>query len=144
MPLIIRKLAAAELEWANSRYSEVDFLPSTQSDIVAVAEIDGVAAGLGRLTHVGRDITELGGMYVFAEHRGLGVSKSLIEFLISTAGVGTLYCLPFEHLRGLYASAGFETCLPGESVPEKVLRKHAWCNAHYPYAVLLMRHTSGP
>jgi GNAT superfamily N-acetyltransferase len=141
MTLLIKKLTALELEWANSRYSEVDFLPSVASDLVAVAIIHGVAAGLGRVTQVAPDIGELGGMYVFPEHRGAGVSKALIQFLISASSLGTLYCLPFKHLDGLYQSAGFKPCPPGPSVPEKVLSKHAWCNSHYPDPVLLMLRT---
>ena len=141
MALLIRKLTASELEWANSRYAEVDFLPSPASDFVAVAEINGTAVGLGRVTQVAPNIGELGGMYVFPEHRGAGVSKSLIQFLISESNLATLYCLPFEHLDGLYQSAGFKPCHPGPSVPGKVLEKHAWCNSRYPDPVLLMCRT---
>ncbi|RNF82184.1 GNAT family N-acetyltransferase [Montanilutibacter psychrotolerans] len=138
MTLLVRWLTASELEWANSRYAEVDFLPSPASDLVAVAELNGTAAGLGRVTHIAPGIGELGGMYVFPEHRGVGASKSLIQFLISQSNLATLYCLPFEHLDGLYQAAGFKPCDPGPSVPGKVMEKHAWCNARYPDPVLLM------
>ncbi len=140
--MLIRKLTASELEWANARYAEVNFLPSPASDLVAIAEIQGTSAGLGRVTQVAPDIGELGGMYVFPEHRGAGVSRSLIEFLVSESNLGTLYCLPFEHLDALYQSAGFKPCQLGAAVPDKVLEKHAWCNAHYPDSVLLMCRTS--
>jgi GNAT superfamily N-acetyltransferase len=143
MSLIVRKLAPSELGWANLRYKEVDFLPSPSSDLVAVAELQGIAAGLGRVTEVAPGIGELGGMYVFPEHRGGGLSKSLIQFLISESGFETLYCLPFEHLDGLYESVGFKACQPSALVPAKVLEKHVWCNAHYPKSVLLMCRTSG-
>lgn len=138
MSLLVRKIAPSEREWANSRYEEVDFLPSPASDLVVVAELHGIAAGLGRVTKVATGIGELGGMYVFPEHRGAGLSRSLIQFLISESALETLYCLPFEHLRSLYESVGFRTCQPSALVPAKVLEKHAWCNAHYSKSVLLM------
>ncbi len=141
MALLIRKLAASELDWANSRYAEVDFLPSPASDLVAVAEIDGTAGGLGRVTRVAPDIGELGGMYVFPEHRSAGAARALIQFLISESDLGTLYCLPFAHLDGLYRSAGFEPCAPGPGIPDKILEKHTWCNSRYPDPVLLMCRT---
>jgi hypothetical protein len=139
--LLVKKLPASKLDWANSRYAEVDFLPSPASDFVAIAEIDAVAAGLGRVSQVAPGIGELGGMYVFPEHRGAGISRSLIQFLISESEFGTLYCLPFAHLEGLYRSAGFRPCPSGPSVPDKVLEKHAWCNSHYSDPVLLMCRT---
>jgi GNAT superfamily N-acetyltransferase len=144
MSLLIRKLIPSELGWANSRYEEVDFLPSPSSDLVAVAELDGVAAGLGRVTEVAPNTGELGGMYVFPEHRGAGLSKLLIQFLISESGLETFYCLPFEHLDGLYESVGFKACQPSALVPAKVLEKHTWCNAHYPESVLIMCFTRRP
>jgi GNAT superfamily N-acetyltransferase len=142
MALVIRKLTPPELHWANSRYEEVDFLPSPASDLIAVAEVHGAAAGLGRVTEVAQGIGELGGMYVFPEHRGTGLSKSLIQFLINESGLEALYCLPFENLYGLYEAVGFKACLPSALVPAKIVEKHAWCNAHYPEPVLLMRRIS--
>jgi hypothetical protein len=67
----------------------------------------------------------------------------LIRFLISESGLETLYCLPFEHLDGLYESMGFQICSPNAMIPAKVLEKLAWCNAHYPEPVLLMRRSGG-
>ncbi|MGN6738975.1 GNAT family N-acetyltransferase [Dyella sp.] len=143
MSLLVRKLAPSELDWANSKYKEIDFLPSPDSDFVAVAEIHGIAAGLGRVTKVAPGVGELGGMYVFPEHRGTGISKSLIQFLIAESALEILYCLPFEHLYSLYESAGFRVCQPGTLVPPRVLDKQTWCNAHYSKSVLLMCRASG-
>jgi hypothetical protein len=143
MSVVIRKLAPSELAWANAKYEEVDFLPSPASDLVAVAEVNGTFAGLGRVTEIAPGIGELGGMYVFPGHRGTGMSKSLIQFLFRESGLETLYCLPFEHLENLYTSVGFKACQPGAGVPVKVLEKHRWCNAHYRDSVLLMCRTSG-
>lgn len=143
MQLSVRQLKAHELDWANQRYAEVDFLPSPPTDYIAVAELDGVPAGLGRVTRLGPDVGELGGMYVFPEQRGAGVSRALIAHLIACAGAARLYCLPFEELLALYASAGFKARAADATVPDKVLRKHAWCNSHYPKPVLLL-YRDGP
>lgn len=138
MSLSVRKLQEHELDWANARYGEIDFLPSPSTDYIAVAEVDGQAAGLGRVTTLAGDVGELGGMYVFPERRGCGVSRALIAHLIAHGGAARLYCLPFQALQGLYASTGFRPQLDDASVPAKVLAKHDWCNRHYSQPVLLM------
>lgn len=145
MSLRIRRIEASELNWANERYAEVDFLPSPATDLVAVALVDGTPAGLGRITWSGADSGELGGMYVFPAFRGSGIAGRLIDYLIAECGMKTLFCLPFEHLRDLYAAANFSLQPPDESVPQKVLDKYAWCNSHYAKRVLLMSrgNTSG-
>lgn len=136
--LHIRKLEQAELTWANERYAEVDFLPSTTADLVAVVLMDGEPAALGRVTDLGSEVGELGGMYVFPRFRGLGIARQLIEYLVAECCIGTLFCLPFEPLQDLYASTGFSLHSGGGNVPERILRKLAWCNSHYPERVLLM------
>lgn len=138
MSLHIQKLDAAELAWANDRYAEVDFLPSSATDFIAVARVDGMPAALGRVTEVAPRTGELGGLYVFPEFRGLGIAKHLIDYLVAECGLETLFCLPFDHLANLYASAGFSPHSGDVPVPDKVLNKHAWCNAHYSNPVLLM------
>ncbi|MES2149471.1 MAG: GNAT family N-acetyltransferase [Pseudomonadota bacterium] len=130
----VRKLNDDELEWANQRYAEVDFVASTAHDYMAVAEIEGEAAGIGRVT----PSRELGGMLVFPAFRGAGVAKALIGHLIEHAGGAPLYCVPFIELRALYESAGFVVREPSPSMPVEVLRKYEWCGGHYPKAVLLM------
>jgi GNAT superfamily N-acetyltransferase len=134
----VRQLQAHELKWANGRYGEIDFLPSTQDDYIAVAENDGQPAGLGRLVRVGGEACELGGMYVFPEQRGGGISRAIIGHLIAAAGRATLYCLPFGNLRGLYESFGFREQAPDPAMPDQVLEKFKWCNSHYGREVLLL------
>ncbi len=141
--LHIRKLEQAELAWANERYAEVDFLPSTAADFVAVVVIDGERAALGRVTGLGNEVGELGGMYVFPRFRGLGIAKRLVDHLVAECGIDTLFCLPFEPLLHLYASSGFSLHPGGEGVPERIAHKHAWCNSHYPEPVLLMFRGTG-
>jgi GNAT superfamily N-acetyltransferase len=143
MSLHVRKLEQAELAWANERYAEVDFLPSTAADFVAVVLIDGERAALGRVTDLGNNVGELGGMYVFPEFRGRGIAKRLVDHLVAECGIDTLFCLPFEPLLRLYASSGFSLHSGGDGVPERISHKHAWCNSHYPERVLLMFRDTG-
>ncbi|MES2739641.1 MAG: GNAT family N-acetyltransferase [Pseudomonadota bacterium] len=138
MQLSVRALRADELAWANARYAEIDFLASAPDDYVAVADIAGVPAGLGRVTRLGGDAGELGGMYVFDGFRARGVSGAMLAHLLAHAGVARLYCLPFAHLRRLYEKAGFTLDLGAAAVPDQVRRKHAWCMGHYAEPVLLM------
>ena len=138
MLLGIEKLDPTKLAWANERYTEVDFLPSPDTDFVAVALVDGTPAALGRVTQMTATSGELGGMYVFPEFRGLGIAKLLVEYLVAECGVPTLFCIPFEKLRDLYAASGFLPHPTDAPVPEKVLSKQAWCNSYYPERVLLM------
>lgn len=138
MTVTVRQLQAHELKWANGRYGEIDFLPSTPDDYIAVAENDGQPAGLGRLVRVADDACELGGMYVFPEQRGGGISRAIIGHLIAAAGGNTLYCLPFGNLRALYESFGFRERSPEPAMPSKVLEKFNWCNGHYGREVLLL------
>lgn len=133
-----RRLEPFELNWANDRYSEVDFVHSTSGDLIAVALVDGTPAALGRVTHVGPSVGELGGLYVFPDFRGMGLAKPLVTHLVEESGLTTLFCLPFEPLEALYESCGFSAHQGGADVPQTVLRKHAWCNQHYAQPVLLM------
>lgn len=134
----VRQLHPEELEWANLRYAEIDFVPSLPTDYVALAEVDGRAVGLGRVVPITDEIGELGGMYVFPEQRGGGISKAIIAHLIAAVGRTSLYCLPFEELRALYESAEFRVHTGLDGVPSKIVEKHRWCNEHYPKPVLLM------
>lgn len=134
----IRKLDPAELTWANERYAEIDFLPSPATDFIAVVHSGDTPAALGRVTQLSATAGELGGMYVFPGFRGLGIAKQLVNYLVKHPGLETLFCMPFERLRGLYMSAGFALQPIDATVPEKVLSKHAWCNTHYGERVLLM------
>jgi GNAT superfamily N-acetyltransferase len=134
---VIRRASPSELEWVNDRYREVDFVPSSTGDVIAIAEVDGNRAGIARVVPLDDGRGELGGMYVFEPFRGRGVAQELIRFLIAATN-GTLYCLPFASLHALYASFGFTTVAASSSVPEEITKKHRWCNEHYTEAVLLL------
>ncbi|MES2258865.1 MAG: GNAT family N-acetyltransferase [Pseudomonadota bacterium] len=138
MGITVRKLNEHELDWANECYARIDFIASAPSDYIAVAEVAGRATGLGRVAEICHGIGELGGMCVFPEYRGKGIAGLLIDHLIDCAGLDNLYCLPFQELRTLYESKGFFLHAADETVPEKILQKHDWCNHHYRKPVLLM------
>lgn len=135
----VRRAASSELGLINERYAEVQFLASAQNDFLVVAEIGGQPAGLGRIVPIDAGIGELGGMYVFEEFRGLGVSKAIIAFLVAGSEAAALYCLPFADLQGLYESFGFGRVADVASAPDKVRHKLRWCDEFYDKPVLLMR-----
>jgi GNAT superfamily N-acetyltransferase len=135
----VRAARPEELEWVNQRYAEVDFVPSKPGDRIAIVEVNGERAGIGRVVPVGPRTGELGGMFVFARFKGLGLSRKLIAWLVALPGFDDLYCLPFAELEGLYGSMGFQ---PSASAPDEVAAKHRWCNSHYPKPVLLLRRTA--
>lgn len=134
----IRIALPGELEWINQRYGEIDFLQSAPDDYQCVAEIDGRPAGLGRIVPAGPRVGELGGMYVFDEFRGTGLSKKIIAFLTAAPDFDFLYCLPFANLESLYAGFGFHLIEDTSGVPDKVLKKYRWCAEFYSEPVILM------
>lgn len=139
-PLSIRLATPGELAWINARYAEVDFVPSGAHDIIVIAAVDGVAAGLGRVVPAGPGIGELGGMLVFDQFKGHGLARRLIARLQELPQFEILYCLPFARLEGLYASMGFARAADGPDLPPQVSKKYRWCSGHYPEPVLLMRY----
>lgn len=137
---MIKLARADDIDWINNKYKEVNFLPSNLSkEKVAIAEIQGERAGLGRLVQIDNENAELGGMYVFDEFRNQGVARAIVEFLLSQGKeFQFIYCLPFEQLKKFYESFGFIEC-DAQSVPEDIRNKYQWCNQTYADKVLLLR-----
>jgi hypothetical protein len=138
MTITVRKAAASELAWANARYAEVDFVPSTHDDLLMIAEIDAAPAGMGRIVPLGDNKGELGGMLVFPQYRNLGVARRIVESLQASTDCRTLYCLPFSELDAFYCSLDFAPLADTTGVPQVVLDKHRWCNEHYDKPVSLL------
>lgn len=137
MVIEIRAARPDEANWVNERYAVVRFIPSDLTrELVLIAELDGAAAGMGRLVPVDDDSCELGGMLVFEGFRGRGVARALIDELVRQARAKAIYCLPFGELEPLYAAAGFERC---DDAPPGIMEKLAWCRRTYDQPVLLMR-----
>lgn len=140
MKITLRSARSDELEWINKKYDEVDFVHSNPAnEVIAIAEVDGERAGIGRLIAVDEFSAELSGMYVFKNFRDLGISKYLISFLLDNGGdLKNIFCLPFAHLKKLYESFGFIITEVTSDVPKKVSDKFEWCNSHYEHEVLLL------
>jgi GNAT superfamily N-acetyltransferase len=139
MTLRIHQARPDELAWVNAQYARIDFVCSTEDDWIAVAEMDGTKAGIGRIVPVDSESGELGGMYVLQEFRGKSVARKLISFLLRNSPFPLLYCIPFAHLDGLYRGMGFEPVTNPEAAPRKVLEKYRWCLSHYPQPVSLLQ-----
>jgi len=115
-------------------------MPSDLSrEVVVIAEIEGVPAGVGRLVPYG-EVYELGGMLVFEEFRGRGVARAIIDELLRRAD-RDVYCIPFADLTALYESAGFVAAKEQEA-PAAIREKVSWCRQTYDRAVMLLCRTS--
>src|SRR5262249_26114604 len=137
--LLVREANSDEVDWINERYDEVGFIHSDFSrELIAVAEFDGVRAGLGRLVPIDEGTADLGGMYVFDVFRGRGIAEEIVRFLLQHGRVySRIFCLPFAHLSGFYSRFGFNPHLESSSIPEDIMKKHQWCNRQYPQPTLL-------
>ncbi|MCG2583176.1 GNAT family N-acetyltransferase [Massilia sp. TS11] len=135
----LRLATAADLDWINARYAEIDFLPSDDSHVLVLAEVDGAPAGMGRIVPTGAGTGELGGMYVLPAFQGRGLAQQIVRMLLQQPGFDQLYCVPFAHLTALYASLGFRPVGLDAQVPAEVAHKFQWCQGHYPQPVALMR-----
>lgn len=134
--LQIHRAQPDELAAINARYAEVDFLPSTPDHLIAVAEVNGVMAGLGRIVPFTDGIGELGGMYVFNGWQGRGMARHTT--LRGWSPLTLLYCIPFSQLTGLYCAMGFVAVPDGDAVPPPIAAKVSWCHRHYPKPVALL------
>lgn len=140
--ILIRKATIEELEWINSKYSQIGFVHSNfEKEIIAVAEYEGQRCGLGRIVTIDKNNCELGGMFVFEEFRGMKIAQKIIEFLLNeeNASHENIWCLPFAKLNDFYASFGFEDYnAKNIQIPKAVLDKYNWCNSTYDDKVLLL------
>jgi len=135
----LRRARPDEADWINARYAAVHFHGSDLTrELVIVAEVDDVPAGIGRLVPAGDDAWELGGMLVFEEFRGRGLARAMIEELLRHAAGRTVYCIPFADLEPIYAGEGFTTIEREAALPEYIQQKLAWCAAEIDRPVILM------
>lgn len=138
----LRTLEPNEMDWANERYAEIGFLPSSPLQFILVAEVEGedgkpVRAGLGRLVPVsGEGISvddsaeaELSGIYVLPAYRGRGIADRIVSELVSHSKHRLLYCIPFKTLEPFYMRFGFVRRERGDDLPCAVRKKLGWCDA---------------
>jgi GNAT superfamily N-acetyltransferase len=124
----LRPATTADETWINERYASVHFQPSNlERDLMIVAEIEGVPAGIGRLVPAGDDACELGGMLVFEDYRGRGIARALIDALLQQTDGRAVYCIPFAELEPIYAGAGFVKITPDATLPAYIQSKLNWC-----------------
>jgi len=136
--ITVRALLESELSWANDRYREINFMSSHHQDFIAVAEVDGTRAGIGRLVAIDETTGELGGMYVFDEFRNQGIAGAIVTFLLEHSPYQQLFCIPFAHLEGFYGGFGFKPVSADMDVPCTVSGKVDWCRDEYPTPVALL------
>lgn len=129
----IRIAQRNEIDWINKKYDEVKFPHSNyDNEIIAIAEINNIKCGLGRLIKIENNVFELGGMYVFEEYRNNKIATHIIEFLLKQINQkAIIYCLPFKELTFFYKRFGFSENVNLKNVPSKVQKKYDWCNIQF-------------
>lgn len=135
---------AKDIPWINRRYDEIGFVHSDiQKEMIAIAFVEGEPAGLGRVVKLCDQVAELGGMYVFPQHRGQGIADQIVRFLLAESRFELMYCLPFAHLKPFYEKLGFRDLSPHERdlVPLAISKKLDWCRRSYESKALLMCRT---
>ncbi|WP_053957192.1 GNAT family N-acetyltransferase [Inediibacterium massiliense] len=140
MNIKLRIAKESDIEWINETYRKIGFKESEFSnEKIVVAESNIGIAGLGRLQEIDFESSELGGIYVLEDYRGKGIATKIVSELVSISNeYKYVYCIPFEHLEHFYKSFGFEDINDRESVPEKIVKKHRWCNEYYEEKTLLL------
>ncbi len=140
--VVVRKARIDELDWINCHYAEIEFVPSTEDELIVIAEVNGERAGIGRVVTINEEVGELGGIFVLPNFRGQSVAGNIVDTLISEASYPVLYCIPFAHLELFYRSHGFDSVKECNLVPEAILKKVNWCLDQYEEEVrLLVRFT---
>ncbi len=136
--ILTRKASSNEINWVNSKYTEVSFVKSNfENEFIVIAEVNNQKAGLGRLVIIDDRNIELGGIYVFKEYRKMGVADSIVSFLCTNNPFKdrVVWCLPFENLKEFYSNFGFNESA-NIKIPNQVASKYKWCNTTYDKKVL--------
>ncbi|WP_374192043.1 GNAT family N-acetyltransferase [Bacillus sp. XF8] len=140
----IKFASLEDLEWINSQYKSVGFVPSDlKKDKVAIVTYNGENAGLGRLVCIDQNTMEMGGIYILPLYRGNKLAGELVSFLVQEAkqsDASNVYCIPFEELAAFYKKYGFkEVNTDQETVHPTILNKYNWCLQEYDKNVLLFK-----
>ncbi|WP_158237315.1 GNAT family N-acetyltransferase [Aquimarina sp. MAR_2010_214] len=139
--IYVRKATPKDIEWINNTYQSIDFVVSDfNAEYIAIAKIEGVKCGLGRVVNIDKNNLELGGMYVLDQFRGMGIAEKIILHLLKNYEQHKkIWCLPFEHLQPFYNRFGFlDQKTHDYKIPDKIYAKHKWCNQNYNKDVLLL------
>ena len=106
------------------------------SDIVYVARVNGQSVALVRRTFE-EGVLMLRGMQVAPEFQRRGLGTRLLDRFVADLPPVDCYCIPFAHLTGFYARAGFEVI--DESRAPDFLRERAARYRAEKREVILMR-----
>jgi amino-acid N-acetyltransferase len=96
-----------------------------------VAEIDDEMVGCGSLTRLGQDLVEIRSLGVTEGHKGKGIGKRLVEFLVEEARaqrIAKVMALTYE--VAFFQKNGF-TVVPKDVFPEKVWKDCIHCKKRY-------------
>ena len=139
MSFEIKTAELKDLAWINATYHTIHFLPSTlKNEMVAIAYVDGIKVGLGRIAVVDRYSCELGGMYVHPEFRERKIARQIVPFLLDHAQKRVIYCIPFENLSRFYESFGFRKVGSDLLTPVKIRKKLEFTKRAYSEPTLLL------
>jgi len=81
------------------------------ADVTFAACMDGRLSGVVRLCDE-HGVIVLRGMQVAPEFQRQGIGRALLAHCIPWLDRGAAWCLPYDHLTGLYGEAGFEPAPP--------------------------------
>ena len=99
--------------------------------IVAVNDREEIL-GIGQLKPHGAEILELASIAVYPEHRGKGVARAIIEFLLKDSP-RPVYLTCLSTLEPLYQKFGFQTISYGE-MPRYFQRISKLANVFFTFA----------
>ncbi|MFT5152351.1 MAG: GNAT superfamily N-acetyltransferase [Planctomycetota bacterium] len=132
----VLKIEDKWLEQANAIYFQLGFVPSCPPADTTCGVIEDVSiVALGRLQQHADGALEVGGFWVHESRRGFGLARRVVEHAIALAPMDSgLWCIPFVHLEGFYASFGMKTVAP-ELAPASIRDKTAFCRERQRYGI---------
>jgi hypothetical protein len=140
MNIEIRQATREELSCVNDRYSDVGFVHSDyDNELIALALVDGVKTGIGRLVSLDSSNLELGGIYVPHEFKGDHIATAIARYLVEhIEPKKNAWCITFVDLIPIYKKYGFEVCTDLKNAPEQMLDKLLFCKQEYEKDVSLL------
>lgn len=140
MRITLKIAQEADINLINNTYKKIEFKESDFSnETIIIAEYNNEFVGLGRLQKINAASLEMGGIYVSENNRGIGIADKIVEKLVElSSSYEYVYCIPFKHLGQFYRRFGFNDINKEDNIPEKVVKKHKWCNEFYDEKTLLL------
>lgn len=102
-----------------------------QIDTFVVAVIENELVGCGALTRLGQDLVEIRSLGVTDGHKGQGIGKKIVNFLVEEARVQQIpKVMALTYEVAFFERNGF-TVVPKEIFPEKVWRDCIHCKKQH-------------